>query len=134
MDPALLFFIGLKILILIFAVKIAKRKNRSAILWFFICLFSSAIGFLILVVLPPKLFDCPSCGSAYKLNQKTCDKCHERLPDRYESERIGLSNHQHSAFDHKCTNCNMPYKLEDYNENAEKIYCSRCKYELNKKV
>lgn len=133
MDPLPIILIGFKILVLVFAVKIARKKKRSGLLWFFICLFTSVIGFLILIVLPPKIFNCPTCGAEYKENQEICSECNAKLPDKYVSEKLGLSG-QNILYDRKCNNCDMPYRLEDYDENAEKIYCSRCKSELRKDI
>ena len=129
MDPFPVLIIAVKILILVLAVKTARRKHRSGLVWFFICLFFSVLGFLILLVLPPMKYSCPVCGAEYKEGQQSCSKCNSALPDKYATESLAL-NKRNTTYALKCSNCEMPYRIEDYDKNANRIFCSRCKSEL----
>ena len=73
---------------------------------------------------------CVNCGNEYSTGEEICSNCGTTLPDQYVSER--LSGNEQKEYSLQCPECNMPYRLDDYREDIENIFCSRCKTELSR--
>ena len=116
-------FLGMPILGAVFA----RRKGRSAVGWFFIVFFLPLIGLLLLAVLPRLNLTCPFCAKPYPLDSTECPHCGSRLPQPYAASLLTSSG---ETYVHRCPQCGLPYRLEDYRPDAEHIYCSGCHAEL----
>ena len=63
------------ILLIVFGIKAAKKKNRSPHwMWFGIHPFGALIVFIVMQVLPP-LKECPNCRERVKAHAKVCPYC-----------------------------------------------------------
>lgn len=109
------------------SIPIARKKGRSAGAWFLINILFSLPGILVLLVLPSLKHNCPNCECDYAIGDENCSECGAKLPDQFTAEYL-VSNGK--IYDLECPNCGTPYRREDYREDAEQIFCSKCKGEL----
>ena len=60
---------------------IAKSKNRSGVLWFFIAVFTGPLFTLILLILPKVGKKCPQCAETLNPDAKICRFCKHEFQD-----------------------------------------------------
>src|SRR5689334_16161702 len=102
---------------------LARRKGRSAVGWFLLVLFLHLIGLLILIALPRLRLTCPRCTYPYTRGTAVCGSCGATLPPEGSVDRLTPGVRYEST----CPQCETPYREEDYQPDAEHIYCSACR-------
>jgi double zinc ribbon protein len=105
---------------------LAKSRGRSPVGWFLLVLFLHLIGLAILVALPRLRLTCPLCTHPYTRGATVCESCGAPLPPESVADRLTPGE----RYDSRCPNCETPYREDDYQPDAEHIYCSTCREEL----
>jgi hypothetical protein len=113
-----------------FGAWLADRRGRNPVVWFFLVLFLHLIGLAILAVLPPLRLTCPACTHPYARGAAVCGSCGATLP------AMGTVDHLSPGvrYESKCPHCDMPYREDDYDPDAEHISCTSCRAELTRHV
>ena len=101
---------------------LASHRGRSAAGWFFLSFFFGVIGLGILAALPRLRFSCPRCTHPYDRGVTSCTSCGATLPVEALANRLtpGI------RYDLECPGCATPYREEDYQPDADQIFCSFC--------
>ena len=109
---------------------LASDRGRSAVGWFFLSLVFGVIGLGILAGLPRLRFSCPLCTHPYDRGAKSCASCGASLPAEALASRLtpGL------RYDLECPGCGTPYREEDYQPDADQIFCSFCRTEVPRRA
>jgi predicted amidophosphoribosyltransferase len=105
---------------------LANRRGRSAVGWFLIVLFLHVIGLGILLALPRLRLTCPLCTGPYTRGATVCESCGAPLPPEGVVDRLTPGQ----RYDSRCPACETPYREDDYQPDAEHIFCSACREEL----
>jgi hypothetical protein len=105
---------------------LAERNGRSVFGWVVLILFTHLIGLAVLAVLPRLRLTCPQCAHEYRRGATVCAACGVALPSEDAADRLTFGE----RYDQQCPNCDAPYREDDYQPDAEHIYCSTCRQEV----